>query len=78
MTIAVERILQAVLALPDEEQLELVSALMSVVEERQARPFDEAWLDEIRRRSADDDAGLTPGSPWTEVKQRVRQSVIGG
>jgi putative addiction module component (TIGR02574 family) len=69
----VEQLLQAALKLPDEEQLQLVSALTAAVEERGLRPFDDTWLEEIRRRSAEYDAGGVQPIPWAEVKERARQ-----
>jgi putative addiction module component (TIGR02574 family) len=70
---AVDQLLQAALRLPDEEQLQLVSALLAAVEERGLRPFDDAWLEEARRRSAEYDAGAVRPVPWAEVKERARQ-----
>jgi putative addiction module component (TIGR02574 family) len=73
MNKSVEQLLQAALKLPDEEQLQLVSALTAAVEERGLRPFDDTWLEEVRRRSAEYDAGGVQPIPWTEVKERARQ-----
>jgi putative addiction module component (TIGR02574 family) len=73
MNPAVEQVLQAALQLPDEDQLQLVSALTAAVEERGLRPFDDSWLEEIRRRSAEYDAGSVQAIPWAEVKERARQ-----
>jgi hypothetical protein len=41
------------------------------------RPFDDAWLAEIQRRSAQIDAGTATLTPWPEVKRRVRQRLEG-
>jgi putative addiction module component (TIGR02574 family) len=71
----VEQLVQAALALPDEEQLQLVAALVSAVEERGLRPFDNEWLEIVERRSAEFDAGLVQSIPWSEVKQRSRRRV---
>jgi putative addiction module component (TIGR02574 family) len=71
MNQTVEQLLQAALKLPDEQQLELVSALIAAVEERGLRPFDDSWLEEIRRRSEGYDSGSAEAIPWTEVKARV-------
>jgi putative addiction module component (TIGR02574 family) len=73
MTQDVARLLQAALKLPDEEQLQLVSALTAAVEERGLRAFDDAWLEEIRRRSAEYDSGSAQPIPWSQVKERARQ-----
>jgi len=73
MTQSVQQLLDTVLSLPDEEQLQLLSALSAAVDERGLRPFDDAWLVEIQRRSAELDAGTAQTIPWLEVKERVRQ-----
>lgn len=78
MNQTVEQLLQAALKLPDEEQLQLVSALTAAVEERGLRPFDDSWLEEIRRRSAEYDADSVQAIPWAEVKERARQQEIHG
>ena len=73
MTHAVDQLLQQALALPDDEQLQLVAALVAAVDERGLRPFDDSWLDVIRRRSDELDAGLVQAIPWSEVKARARR-----
>jgi putative addiction module component (TIGR02574 family) len=77
MNQAVEQLLQAALKLPDEEQLQLVSALTAAVEERGLRPFDDSWLEEVRHRSAEYDAGVVQAIPWAEVKERARLRALG-
>ena len=72
MNQAVDQLLQAALRLPDEDQLQLVSALTAAMEERGLWPFDDAWLEEIHRRSAEYDAGAIQAIPWAEVKERAR------
>lgn len=77
MSARVDQLLESVLQLPDEEKLELLSALTTAIEERGLRPFDEIWLEEIERRSAEYDAGKMTAAPWDEVKQRVHRKVFG-
>jgi len=67
-----DQLLQAALALPDEDQLRLLDALGAAVDERGLRPFDDSWLAEIRRRSAEFEAGTVRPIPWSEVKARAR------
>jgi putative addiction module component (TIGR02574 family) len=76
MNQGVEQLLQAALKLPDEDQLQLVSALTAAVEERGLRPFDDSWLEEIGRRSAEYDSGSVQAVPWAEVKERARQRAL--
>ena len=40
----VQQLFQADLALSDEEQLQLVAALIAAADERGLRPFDDSWL----------------------------------
>jgi len=72
MSQGVSQLLQAALALPEEEQLQLVAALLAAVDERGLRPFDDSWLEEIQRRSAEYDSGSVQPIPWTEVKEGAR------
>jgi putative addiction module component (TIGR02574 family) len=76
MNPAVEQLLQAALKLADDEQLQLVSALTAAVEERGLRPFDDSWMEEVRRRSAEYDSGSVQPVPWAEVKERARQRAL--
>jgi putative addiction module component (TIGR02574 family) len=77
MNQAVEQILQAALKLGDEEQLQLVSALTAAMDDRGLRPFDDSWLEEIRRRSDEYDAGSVKPISWAEVKERARTRIAG-
>jgi len=75
MSQSVQHLFQAALALSDEEQLQLLTALGAAVDERGLRPVDDAWLAEIQRRSAEYDAGGIEPIPWAEVKQRARREL---
>jgi len=77
MSPATEQLLQSALALPEEERLLLVEALLAECDRALAQPFDDACLAEIKRRSAEIDAGTGRLTPWPEVKQRVRQRLEG-
>ena len=70
---ATEQLLQAVLALPEEERQELTEALLEAQDEAGETPFDPAWLPEIQRRSAEIDAGAAQLTPWPMVRERVRE-----
>ena len=75
MNAQIDQLLQAALALPDEDQLRLLDALGAAVEERGLRPFDDSWIAEIERRSAEYDAGKVTPIPWEEVKARARSRI---
>ena len=78
MSTQVDQILQAALSLPDEDQLRLLIALEAAVDERGLRPFEDSWLTEIRRRSAEYDAGTVRPTSWSEVKERARHRIAQG
>jgi hypothetical protein len=40
-------------------------------------PFDPSWLDEIRRRSDEVEAGAVPLESWPAVRDRVRRRLEG-
>ena len=73
MSQGVEDLLQAALGLSDDEQLQLVAALVSAVDERGLRPFDDSWIAEAQRRSAEYDAGSVRAIPWSVVRERARR-----
>jgi putative addiction module component (TIGR02574 family) len=75
MTQSVQTVLQSALALPDEEQLQLLTALWASVDERGLRPFDDWWLTEVERRSAEYDSGAVKAIPWADVKARALKEV---
>lgn len=77
MTSATEQILQAALALPEQERLELTEALLASEGHTSGLPFDPAWLVEIRRRSAEVESGSIPLTPWPVVRERVRRRLEG-
>ena len=77
MNATAEQILQSALALPEDERVELAEALLAACDSQLARPFDDAWLAEVQRRSAEIDEGKATLTPWPEVKQRVRERVEG-
>jgi putative addiction module component (TIGR02574 family) len=77
MSPATEQLLQSALSLPENERLELIEALLAECDQNLARPFDSAWLVEIKRRSAEIDAGTAVLTPWPEVKRRVREKLEG-
>lgn len=68
----VQELLQAALKLSDEDRWQLVAALMSAGDARGLGPRGDTWLEEIRRRSAEYDAGEVGPIPWAEVKSRTQ------
>jgi putative addiction module component (TIGR02574 family) len=58
------------LARPEQEQL--LRALLEELDGPADPDAEQAWLDEVRRRSAEFDAGLIKSIPAEEVFARVR------
>jgi putative addiction module component (TIGR02574 family) len=77
MSPTTEQLLASALALPESERLELAGALLAASDPPPPEPVGDAWVDELRRRTAQIDAGEATLSPWSEVKRRVRDRVEG-
>ena len=77
MSPGTEQLFQAVLALPEDERSELIEALLTSQDQPDELPFDPEWLAEIQRRSAETDAGSVQFTPWSIVRERVRQRLEG-
>jgi len=73
MSPGTEQVFEAALALPEEERLQLIDALLAALDQNGTPPLDEAWLAEVRHRSAAFDAGEVTPIPWSEVKERARR-----
>jgi putative addiction module component (TIGR02574 family) len=72
MAPASEQLLEATLALPVEDRLEIVEALLASLQPEDRPPFDESWREVIRRRSADLQSGQVTPVPWAEVERQAR------
>jgi len=77
MSPTAEQLLSSALALPESEQAELAAALLAAVGPPCPEPVGDAWLAELKRRSAEIDAGEVVMTPWAEVKRRVHARVSG-
>jgi putative addiction module component (TIGR02574 family) len=74
MSPATEQLFESAMALPDEDRLELVEALLASLQPEDRPPFDETWREVIRRRSAELRSGQVVPIPWDEVKRRAREN----
>lgn len=72
MSPVAEQVLQTALSLTAEEQVELIEALIAALDQDDPQPLDDAWMAEIRRRSAEFDAGQVTPIPWEVVRRRAR------
>jgi putative addiction module component (TIGR02574 family) len=67
---AIEKVLEEVLALPGEDRARLLEALQESLEPDEA--WGRAWAVEARRRVKDLDEGRTQGIPADEVFAKLR------
>jgi putative addiction module component (TIGR02574 family) len=67
--------MERAMALPEEERLELIEALIASLHADGQPPFDESWREVIQRRSEELAAGAVKPVPWSEVKQRARSRI---
>jgi putative addiction module component (TIGR02574 family) len=72
-----EQLLNAVLALPDDDRLEIAEALLVSLQRKDQPPFDDSWREIIQRRSAELASGQVSPIPWAEVKQKAREKASG-
>jgi putative addiction module component (TIGR02574 family) len=71
MSDAARKLLQDVLALPEDERLALASEIIASVDGPRDSDWDATWLAELDRRV---DAAKTrgeTGSDWTDVRSRI-------
>jgi putative addiction module component (TIGR02574 family) len=71
MTGSTHRLLQDVLALSEDERLELASEIIASVDGPRDADWDSAWLAELDRRVESADARGEVGADWTEVRARI-------
>ena len=69
MTTTTQQLLATIMALPEPERFALADALQEACEPPCPELKGEAWLAEIRRRSAAIDAGTAVLVSWEEVQE---------
>jgi putative addiction module component (TIGR02574 family) len=71
MTPSGQKVLEAAIALPDDERAELISALLETLPDDAAHDLDPEWEAEIAQRVADFDSGKDKGVAWEDVRERL-------
>jgi putative addiction module component (TIGR02574 family) len=77
VNLTAEQLLDAVLALPDEERLEVAEAVLASFQPSDQSPLHDSWREVIRKRSAELRSGQVVGIPWAEVKRRAKEKAGG-
>jgi putative addiction module component (TIGR02574 family) len=70
-----ESVLSAASQLPVAERLQLIDALAATVPDDCPPTLSPEWLAEIRRRSAEIDAGAVKTIPWEQVRSEIFKKV---
>lgn len=68
---AARKLLQEVLALPEDERLELASKIIASVDGPRDAGWDAAWLSELDRRVDAAKSHDESGADWTDIRSRV-------
>ncbi len=71
MSDAARKILQDVLALPENERLELASEIIASVDGPRDADWEAAWLAELDRRTEAATHRGESGSDWTDARARI-------
>ena len=77
MSLTADELMDAALALPGENRLELAEALVASLDSADRPAIDESWRPVIRRRSAELRSGQVVGVSWEEVKRRAQEQAGG-
>jgi putative addiction module component (TIGR02574 family) len=77
MISSADQLIDAALALPDGERVEVVEAILASLQPADRPPFDESWRSEIQRRSAELKSGQVKPVSWSDVKRAAREQADG-
>jgi putative addiction module component (TIGR02574 family) len=70
-----QRVLEAALALPEDERADVVGALLESLDGPADEGVEEAWADEIKRRIEDVESGAVKTIPWEEARKHLWQTL---
>ena len=77
MARAGKKLLHEALELPIEERAELAAELIASLDGPADADVEAAWAAEIERRATKALSGESPGSPWEEVRERIKREISG-
>jgi putative addiction module component (TIGR02574 family) len=73
MSIDLDAVLRAALALSAEDRARLADSLLTTLDEAQEQDIESAWAAEVRRRSREFDEGRATMISWSELREAVRR-----
>jgi putative addiction module component (TIGR02574 family) len=71
MTSSTRRLLEDVLALPEDERLELASEIIASVDGPVDADWEAVWLAELDRRAIAADGRAEPAADWADARARI-------
>ena len=71
VTDAARKLLEEVLALPEEDRVKIASEVLASLDGPQDADWDETWLAELERRERAAAERGTPAPEWSEVRARI-------
>jgi putative addiction module component (TIGR02574 family) len=77
MTEAARKLLEDVLALPEDERLELASEIIASVDGPADADWEAAWLAELDRRVDAANERGEDGADWKDVRSRILKRIGG-
>jgi putative addiction module component (TIGR02574 family) len=75
MTSSARSVLEAALALPEDERRRVAEAILDSLAQESEPEIETAWRDEVMRRIEEVQRGEVVPVPWSEVKQRIREAL---
>lgn len=75
MSKATQQLLKDALKLRSEERAELAAKLLASLDGEPDENVDYVWAAEIERRAERARSGEDPGTPWPDVKERLRRKL---
>ena len=76
MSTEASRIIEAALKLPNSERAYVAAVLTdSIGDGSTQEEIDAAWLEEVKRRRDDLDAGRTQAVPWEDVREKLHAKI---
>lgn len=72
-----EQLIENALQLPDGDRLEVAEAVFASLRPQDRPPFDAAWAEVVRRRSAELRTGEVVPVTWSEIKAQIADHASG-
>jgi hypothetical protein len=78
MTDAARKLLDEVLALPEDDRVKIASEVLASLDGPPDADWDDAWLAELERRERAAKARGAPAPEWSQARARILARLAGG